>query len=230
MKHRSTHACFSSPWPCLCRRACSRAFCCIGRVAHQPDRLSGHQQQSQRCWCAYARPKHTHRCGVGAGSGAAGRGGVVYPQLHQCGVGRHRLFAFHRCNEHRARCPYSQPQRVEFFRNLFARVEALPGVETMGGISNLPLSNSEDLREFEVDGYPNKKGQLVESRWVTPQYFSAMEIPLVAGVYLRRKTNPINLFQSSMRALRRSILPIATPSAGTSAERMTTLNGASSLE
>jgi len=76
---------------------------------------------------------------------------------------------------------YSQPQRVEFFRNLFARVEALPGVETMGGISNLPLSNSEDLREFEVDGYPNKKGQLVESRWVTPQYFSAMEIPLVAG-------------------------------------------------
>jgi predicted permease len=76
---------------------------------------------------------------------------------------------------------YSQPQRVEFFRNLFARMEALPGVQTLGGISSLPLSNSEDLREFEVDGYPNKKGQLVESRWVTPQYFSAMGIPLAAG-------------------------------------------------
>lgn len=76
---------------------------------------------------------------------------------------------------------YSQPQRVEFFRNLFARVEALPGVQKVGGISNLPLSNSEDLREFEVDGYPNKKGQLAESRWATPQYFSAMGIPLAAG-------------------------------------------------
>ncbi len=76
---------------------------------------------------------------------------------------------------------YSQPQRVEFFRNLFARVEALPGVQKVGGISNLPLSNSEDLREFEVDGYPNKKGQLAESRWATAQYFSAMGIPLAAG-------------------------------------------------
>jgi predicted permease len=76
---------------------------------------------------------------------------------------------------------YSQPQRVEFFRNLFARVEALPGVQTVGGISNLPLSNSENLGEFEVDGYPNKKGQLVESRSVTLQYFSAMGIPLAAG-------------------------------------------------
>ncbi|MGZ5719408.1 MAG: ADOP family duplicated permease [Burkholderiales bacterium] len=76
---------------------------------------------------------------------------------------------------------YSQPQRVEFFRNLFARVEALPGVQKVGGISNLPLSNSEDLREFEVDGYPNKKGQLAEFRWATPQYFSVMGIPLAAG-------------------------------------------------
>jgi predicted permease len=76
---------------------------------------------------------------------------------------------------------YSQPERVEFFRNLFARAAALPGVEKVGGISNLPLSNSEDLREFEVDGYPNKKGQLVESRLATTQYFSAMDIPLIAG-------------------------------------------------
>jgi hypothetical protein len=55
---------------------------------------------------------------------------------------------------------YSQPQRVEFFRNLFARVEVLPGVQKVGGISNLPLSNSEDLREFEVDGYPKQKGSI----------------------------------------------------------------------
>jgi predicted permease len=76
---------------------------------------------------------------------------------------------------------YSHPQAVEFFRNFFARLQALPGVETVGGISNLPLSNSEDLRMFAVDGYPNEKTQLAEARFVTPNYFSAMRIPLIAG-------------------------------------------------
>ena len=76
---------------------------------------------------------------------------------------------------------YSHPQAVEFFRNLFARLQALPGVETVGAVSNLPLSNSEDLRMFAVDGYPNQKGQLAETRWATPNYFSAMRIPLIAG-------------------------------------------------
>jgi predicted permease len=76
---------------------------------------------------------------------------------------------------------YSHPQAVEFFRSLFVRLQALPGVETVGGISNLPLSNSEDLRMFAVDGYPNEKTQLAEARFVTPNYFSAMRIPLIAG-------------------------------------------------
>ena len=76
---------------------------------------------------------------------------------------------------------YGQPQRVEFFRNLFAKIEVLPGVQAVGAINDLPLSNAEDLRMFAVDGYPNQKSQLAEARWVTPQYFSAMKIPLIAG-------------------------------------------------
>jgi predicted permease len=76
---------------------------------------------------------------------------------------------------------YSHPQAVEFFRGLFARLQALPGVETVGAVNDLPLSNSEDLRMFAVDGYPNQKSQLAEARWATPNYFSAMRIPLIAG-------------------------------------------------
>lgn len=76
---------------------------------------------------------------------------------------------------------YSHPQAVEFFRNLFAKLQALPGVQAVGAINNLPLSNSEDLRMFAVDGYPNQKSQLAEARWITSQYFSALNIPLVAG-------------------------------------------------
>jgi predicted permease len=76
---------------------------------------------------------------------------------------------------------YSHPQAVEFFRNFFARLQVLPGVEAVGAISSLPLSNSEDLRMFAVDGYPNQISQLAESGWVTPGYFSSMRIPLISG-------------------------------------------------
>jgi predicted permease len=76
---------------------------------------------------------------------------------------------------------YSPPQRVDYFRNLFAKLEAIPGVQSVGGIDYLPLSNSESLGMFQVDGYPNDKDQMAEGRWVTPQYFSTMRIPLVAG-------------------------------------------------
>ena len=76
---------------------------------------------------------------------------------------------------------YDHPHAVAFFRNLFARLQALPGVEAVGAINDLPLSNAEDLRMFAVDGYPNQKSQLAEARWATPNYFSAMRIPLIAG-------------------------------------------------
>jgi putative ABC transport system permease protein len=77
---------------------------------------------------------------------------------------------------------YSQPQRsTEFYRSFFAQLSALPGVKAVGGINALPLSNSETFNPFQVEGYANEKDQLVEERWVTPQYFSAMTIPLLAG-------------------------------------------------
>jgi len=77
---------------------------------------------------------------------------------------------------------YGQPQqRVEFFHNLIDKIGALPGVQAVGAINSLPLSNSESLSNFRVDGYQNNPEQLVQSRWATPSYFSAMNIPLVAG-------------------------------------------------
>jgi predicted permease len=77
---------------------------------------------------------------------------------------------------------YSQPQQsAEFYRNFYSRLSAIPGVIAVGGINALPLSNSETMQLFEVAGYANQKDQLVQSRWVTPGYFSAMSIPLLAG-------------------------------------------------
>jgi predicted permease len=76
---------------------------------------------------------------------------------------------------------YSQAQRVHFFEDLFARLQALPGVQAVGAINDLPLSHSEDLSAFAVEGFANDKSQLAEARWATPAYFSAMNIPLISG-------------------------------------------------
>ena len=77
---------------------------------------------------------------------------------------------------------YSQPQqRRVFFNNIIEEIGALPGVRAVGAIESLPLSKSESITSFWVDGYANQKDQLTESGSVSPQYFSAMGTPLLAG-------------------------------------------------
>jgi predicted permease len=79
---------------------------------------------------------------------------------------------------------YSQPQqRGAFFKQFIGKVAALPGVNAVGAVSYLPLSNSESIGYFWVDGFANSKDQMAEGRGVTPQYFAAMSIPLIAGRY-----------------------------------------------
>jgi predicted permease len=72
-------------------------------------------------------------------------------------------------------------QRRAFWDNLFTRLRGLPGVVAAGGVSNLPLTNSESLGFVWAEGYPNRKDQLLEGRVVTPGYLEAMQIPVVAG-------------------------------------------------
>ena len=80
---------------------------------------------------------------------------------------------------------YSKPElRVAFFKQLMARLEALPGVQAAGSVNYLPLTNSESLSYIWVDGYANKNFQLSETREVSPHYLTAMNTPLIAGRYL----------------------------------------------
>jgi putative ABC transport system permease protein len=72
-------------------------------------------------------------------------------------------------------------QRREFFDKIVARVEQLPGVQTVGAADTLPMSNSDSLTLFEVEGYANKPDQLVETRHITRHYFEAMGVRLIAG-------------------------------------------------
>jgi predicted permease len=75
----------------------------------------------------------------------------------------------------------SREQRLAFFRTLLGKIQSIPAVESAGVIDRLPLSHSESIGTFWVDGYDNQKDQMVNGRSITPQYFSAMGIPLVRG-------------------------------------------------
>jgi putative ABC transport system permease protein len=79
---------------------------------------------------------------------------------------------------------YSKPeQRIAFYKELMAKLEALPGVEAAGSVNYLPLTNSESIGFIWVNGFDNKDHQQTDGRDVTPHYFAAMNIPLVAGRY-----------------------------------------------
>ena len=64
-----------------------------------------------------------------------------------------------------------------------ARRARCPGVAAVGAINILPLSNNYDSRGMQVEDHPKPEGQGLspQARSVTPGYFRAMGIPLLAG-------------------------------------------------
>lgn len=74
------------------------------------------------------------------------------------------------------------PAVIAHYRDLLARVRAIPGVESAGTASNLPITG------FHPDGHFNIEGRLEQSKSadadyvvVSPGYLSAMGIPLLRG-------------------------------------------------
>lgn len=88
---------------------------------------------------------------------------------------------------------YKTPQsRVPFFQQLLERVSTLPSVESAGVINLLPMQNWGWNSDFQIEGrtpFLPGKAPLVENRTVTPDYFRAMGIPLVAGRFLTDQDN-----------------------------------------
>lgn len=74
--------------------------------------------------------------------------------------------------------------RVQFFRELTARVERLPGVTAAGAVSFLPLTGLAAATSLELVGRPpppKGQGPVADVRIVSGDYFRAMGIPLVKG-------------------------------------------------
>jgi putative ABC transport system permease protein len=75
-------------------------------------------------------------------------------------------------------------QRATFFGQLQARIEALPGVEAAGFISELPLSGQANDTFFTIAEHPPadaREHNDADFREVAGDYFRAMRMPLLTG-------------------------------------------------
>jgi len=70
-------------------------------------------------------------------------------------------------------------QQFAFYRDVIQRLQALPGVKSVGAVSRLPLAGGNSSRSFNVPG--SDKDYDADIRVSTPDYFRAMGIPLMKG-------------------------------------------------
>ncbi|HXI93360.1 MAG TPA: ABC transporter permease [Blastocatellia bacterium] len=75
-------------------------------------------------------------------------------------------------------------QSAAFYKQLLERVAALPGVQSAGAVSSLPLSGGGTDSDFGIEGRPPAEPGHPQVAWyssVTPDYFRAMGIRLLRG-------------------------------------------------
>jgi putative ABC transport system permease protein len=78
----------------------------------------------------------------------------------------------------------ARPQQLNFYRQLVERMEALPGIESVSIISNLPLGGKNRSQGFSVEGRPAPEAAQTpraNTRVIGPNYFRTMGIPLLKG-------------------------------------------------
>jgi len=73
--------------------------------------------------------------------------------------------------------------RPQFYRTYFEKLRSLPVVQSAAGVMVLPMTNDAIVISFENPERPVPEGDRSSAHFslVTPQYFSAMQIPLLQG-------------------------------------------------
>jgi putative ABC transport system permease protein len=103
---------------------------------------------------------------------------------------------------------YREPaQRANFYKEALRRIRALPGVQSAGAISNLPMSGDNSSGSFRIEGREVPQGQSPPhgDRWAaTTDYFSTMKIPIVRGRFFddrdTTESQPVAIIDEAMAA------------------------------
>ena len=82
--------------------------------------------------------------------------------------------------------------RLAFYRDFFARMEALPGVVAVGGTTRVPLGSTSVSTTVQIEGRPVPVAELpeVQFRRAMHNYFETMGIPLKAGRNFDQNDSP----------------------------------------
>jgi putative ABC transport system permease protein len=73
---------------------------------------------------------------------------------------------------------------IDFYAEVVRRVRAIPGIESAGMTSILPLSGSNSDNSFHIEGRSEMQTKVYpdeEVRGITPDYFRVLQVPLMEG-------------------------------------------------
>jgi len=83
---------------------------------------------------------------------------------------------------------YPPARRVELWRQLRERLAAVPGVEAVGGVHNIPFGLVRQNSSLAIEDHPTEPGELppmAEYQYIDGGYHEALGIPVIEGRTLR---------------------------------------------
>jgi putative ABC transport system permease protein len=88
---------------------------------------------------------------------------------------------------------YGKPDQVDgFFQDVLARTSSLPGVQSAGVCSSVPMSGDRSSASFDIEGRVTAPGEMMPwgNLWLAgSSYFKTMGIPLIRGRYFDDRDN-----------------------------------------
>ena len=82
-----------------------------------------------------------------------------------------------------------QDELARVYERVSGRLKALPGVESVGMVNYLPLGPDSTIKSrFVIEGsaFSDREFPVAELRFISPDYFRTMRIPLLKGRFFRR--------------------------------------------
>ncbi len=78
---------------------------------------------------------------------------------------------------------YNEHQQIDFYTQLLSRLRAVPGVISAAAVTPLPLTGSNAIISFTIEGRPVPKAEepSADIKIVSPEYFHTLNIPIKAG-------------------------------------------------